>query len=389
MYILGINISHHPSVALLKDGELLFYLEDDRLNKIKEEEWNADSKMHCFQYISHYTRHIDHIIFSSVGKDTPYRVTDNVLVEWVKDRLDLYGIEYGESHLKHAGKMSGEYCEHHLYHATNAFYWSEFEEAAALILDGSGVPVPFFPTSKEVESTYYLSGTNIEEIGKNFSHFYFDGAGIEPSLKKPFRDGEYNKYTFSSTMSCGILFLSMCGVTGIDTPGKVMGISPYGNLEDAGDEEWFIYDEEVGIWITDNETIFNNYNRCYEAGSTFNPLPHTQPALFHHFYKQKPDFNFQVAANLSKKLQVQTKNHTIRLIRELLEKVDTKNLVLSGGYFLNCVNNYEYVKEFPDVNFFIDPCAHDGGTSIGAARYLWHFVMKNEMRDPLKTLFLG
>ena len=34
---------------------------------------------------------------------------------------------------------------------------------------------------------------------------------------------------------------------------------------------------------------------------------------------------------------------------------DCKNVVLSGGYSLNCVNNYHYVKEFPDYNFFVDP----------------------------------
>ena len=48
---------------------------------------------------------------------------------------------------------------------------------------------------------------------------------------------------------------------------------------------------------------------------------------------------------------------------------DSDNIVLSGGYALNCVNNYEYVKKFSEKNFFIDPVAHDGGTAIGAA--LW------------------
>ena len=45
--------------------------------------------------------------------------------------------------------------------------------------------------------------------------------------------------------------------------------------------------------------------------------------------------------------------------------------------------------QWPEVNFFIDPCAHDGGTSIGGARYVWHNVFKNKQRYPLKSLFLG
>mgnify|MGYP003325406429 CR=1 FL=1 len=38
MFVLGINISHHPSVCLLDDGEIVYYLEDDRLNRDKEKE---------------------------------------------------------------------------------------------------------------------------------------------------------------------------------------------------------------------------------------------------------------------------------------------------------------------------------------------------------------
>ena len=40
-----------------------------------------------------------------------------------------------------------------------------------------------------------------------------------------------------------------------------------------------------------------------------------------------------------------------------------------GGYFLNCSNNFKYVKQFPNLNFFVDPVPHDGGTAIGACIY--------------------
>jgi predicted NodU family carbamoyl transferase len=46
---------------------------------------------------------------------------------------------------------------------------------------------------------------------------------------------------------------------------------------------------------------------------------------------------------------------------------DVKNIVLSGGYALNCTNNAKYLREFPDHQFFVDPIPHDGGTAVGAA----------------------
>ena len=65
MFILGVNISHHPSIALVEDGELIYYMEDDRYNGIKEEEWLPGNMMRCLMDIVRYIRHLDHITFSS------------------------------------------------------------------------------------------------------------------------------------------------------------------------------------------------------------------------------------------------------------------------------------------------------------------------------------
>ena len=68
MFVLGVNISHHPSIALLEDGEMLYYMEDDRYNGHKEEEWTRGSMMRCLMDILKYTSHVDHVIFASYGK---------------------------------------------------------------------------------------------------------------------------------------------------------------------------------------------------------------------------------------------------------------------------------------------------------------------------------
>ena len=68
MFVLGVNVSHHPSICLLDDGEIVYYLEDDRLNRNKEEEWQLDDQMACLARIPQYTKHVDHIIFCSYIK---------------------------------------------------------------------------------------------------------------------------------------------------------------------------------------------------------------------------------------------------------------------------------------------------------------------------------
>ena len=365
MFILGVNISHHPSVALLKDGELILYLEDDRLNRQKEAEWNIGDRMQSFENVARYTKHIDHIIFVSYVKDRFYDGIDYDLIEQSQNRLESLGITHDELHF---------HKEHHLYHATNAFYSSEFKEAAALIIDANGVLFNDWSKCREIESMYYFSETDYEVVHKVYGivdPIFTMVNNIDPvpgqsSIKID------DKTILSCTMGCAQIFNLICWTVGLaNEPGKIMGLSPYGDAKKAGTEPWFKFDEEVGIWITDNKNILNTIRRCFNI-----PL-------------EPQKFLFEPSANLSKKAQEETEKHTIRLIQELIDKTGTNNVVLSGGYFLNCVNNYQYVKAFSEVNFFVDPCAHDGGTSIGGARYVWHNVLKNKQRYPLKSLFLG
>ena len=61
--------------------------------------------------------------------------------------------------------------------------------------------------------------------------------------------------------------------------------------------------------------------------------------------------------------------NAIELIDKALTYDDTDNIVLSGGYFLNCVSNYEFLAKFPDKNIFVEPIGFDAGMSMGQAFY--------------------
>ena len=73
-----------------------------------------------------------------------------------------------------------------------------------------------------------------------------------------------------------------------------------------------------------------------------------------------------------------------------MKKLDVKNVCLSGGFFLNCVANYYYLSILPkDVNLYIEPVSSDAGTSIGAAKYIYHHKTRDTTKRPLKSLYLG
>ena len=68
------------------------------------------------------------------------------------------------------------------------------------------------------------------------------------------------------------------------------------------------------------------------------------------------------------------------------------NVVISGGYGLNCVANYWYLKQLKDenINLYVEPISNDAGTAIGAA-LLTHYKQTNDntSRNYADSLYLG
>lgn len=366
MFVLGVNISHHPSICLLDDGEIVYYLEDDRLNRKKEEEWPHDAAMQCLTNVRKYTDHVEHIIFCSYVKDKWCEFADDVTIDQVKNNLELYGITYDEEYYLR---------EHHLFHASSAFYSSPFDEAAALVCDGGGAPVNMVLTNKEAESMYYFDGNSIDTIHKH--HGWYDPDCYDSCIRVN------DKLVITHSLSTGGIFNLISGILELGSAGQTMGVSPYGKPDDYP-EDWFYYDHDAAVWVTDNKVLLDTIRRVLDC-----PNFDTEFAKDLSWDNLPPRPGFKDMSNISAKCQVETRKQTIRLIKQLLDKTDTKNVVLSGGYFLNCVNNYHYIKEFPEINFYVDPCAHDGGTAIGAAFYVWHHLLDNKQRHPLTSLFLG
>lgn len=89
-------------------------------------------------------------------------------------------------------------------------------------------------------------------------------------------------------------------------------------------------------------------------------------------------------------LQVESQEYMLSLIKKYTEETGCKNVVITGGYALNCVANYFYLKNLKDINLYVDPIANDNGIALGAAYYTYYnsaFPRKN--RKKLSSVFLG
>ena len=335
--ILGITPGHNGSIALISDGELVYYLEEERLSKVKKD----SSPFLTLQYIINNYK-IDEIALSGAGKQSPTLVhTSN----------DLYYEIIRKYYPK--VKLTSFENNHHGCHSSIAFYNSGFKTALGVVIDAQGSSFNYKDNIIfETDSIYSCTYPNIlNPVFKNF---------LSNSYKET-----TNYLNISPYFSIGKSYELISNYLGfIEEEGKTMGLSSYGkptlNNLDFYLENFF----NPNLILTDKE----------------NPTNYTG--------------NFSNPSNLSKtdiawKLQNETQQLVGNYIEKYTKKTNQTQVVCSGGYFLNCVSNYYLVKRFPKLKFYFEPISHDGGTSIGAAMLRWREYSKDFTIKKQKSLYYG
>jgi carbamoyltransferase len=100
--------------------------------------------------------------------------------------------------------------------------------------------------------------------------------------------------------------------------------------------------------------------------------------------------SFQTQADLAFNIQSHTQQKALDLIKKAVSISGIKNIVLTGGYALNCTANYFIRKNLDaDINLYVEPISHDGGTAIGAAKLIHHRVTNSNQVNLLPSLYLG
>jgi|TARA_R110000851_G_scaffold45688_1_gene111685 predicted NodU family carbamoyl transferase len=379
MRILGVNISHDSTVCELEDGIVLNLYEEERCRRKKY--WSPKPESACMQTLEHYPelKDVDHVVFASfdrrhtdlevdghIGLDKIWSRTflkDVRLKQLSRERMDDLHILYPEFSFKDqwdnadekivdtimgeqfspdekASPESHYRVDHHLYHAWSAVYFSPYESAHIIVWDGGGAKKFFdtHPLHQEIESIYKLDNKEVTlqyqklsaaRAVDDLSAKYFPNELWESCtcLESEFMtDTESGaEIEFTSFPSSGMNFSNMSQALGTDdlgrAAGKVMGMASYGN----------------------------------------------------------PMENVHTQFTAAQQVEIDSFNASCKTIQKALDlDPECKNIILSGGYSLNCTNNYKYLSAFPDVNFFIDPVPHDGGTALGAAVQFWDNLPKTE-----------
>jgi len=82
-------------------------------------------------------------------------------------------------------------------------------------------------------------------------------------------------------------------------------------------------------------------------------------------------------ADFAASVQAALEDVVVSLGRYLKHETGSKNISLAGGVALNCMANLKLTQAGIFENMFVQPVAHDGGVSLGAALYVWHCSRMN------------
>jgi carbamoyltransferase len=354
--ILGLNAFHgDASAALLVDGHLVAALEEERLNRIKH--WAgfpAEAARACLE--TGGGGELEHVAISRNPRAHLWSKAARVLsrpgdwrrlVSRAKNTVEVSRLasRLSASGIGHPDRVQVHFVEHHRAHLASAFFASPFDEAAVVSIDGFG----------DFSSVMWGVGR------KNH-------IDVKGSVQFPHSLGQF--YT---------AFTQLLGFPKYGDEYKMMGLSAYGKPRFAqqvrdvvrveGDQvrlnlDYFIH-HSTGVemtWDGGEPVIGPVYSR--KMIDVFGPARIPQSKL-------EPRH-----ADLAASVQTVLEECYFALLNTIHQRTGLDKVCLAGGVALNCVANGMIFDRTPFKDVYIQPAAHDGGTSIGAALHVWHETLK-------------
>ena len=335
---------HDGTAVLLKDGEILAAIEEERLNRIKHSNcfpFRAIKQVLALAGIT--LDQVDRIAFN-VLKNTLEQVEQKNFIRDVQSPLPARGKHrigaLFESYFGKDYSTRFRYCHHHIAHAWSAYGPSGFNQSLIYSVDGSG----------DNSSGMVLTA---------------EGASM-----KVLRD-------FSIAQSLGDLYTTLIRVLGYSRfdEYKVMGLAPYGDAS--------VY-EKV---FQKNYTLLPDGNYALQPAAAWF-MEFADAGLIKHTRKKGEQFT-QVHKDFAAALQVTLEKIVFHVLEHYRSKTKMKSLCMAGGVAHNCTLNGKILNSglFDDV--FIQPAAHDAGGALGAAWWVLYTEQPAKSRPAMDHVFLG
>jgi len=350
--IIGISAFYHDSACcLLQDGVLKAAVEEERFTRIKfDSSLPSNAFQYCLEEAGISIADIDCIAYY----ENPEKKLARQL--WSGYRMDSEEMAYKmdahrpEKEIREILGYEGpiKFFEHHLSHAASSYYYSGFDSAAILTVDG---------------------------VGEWATAAYGVGEGDRINL--------FEEVHFPD--SVGLLYSTITGYLGFKVNSgeyKVMGLAPYGKPIYVDNIRQLVQTREKGQLYLDMKYFdFILGEKMYSQAlpELFGQPPRVAESEIQQFHKD-------VAASL----QVVLQEILLEKAEYLYKKTGLENLCMAGGVALNCVANGHILREGPFKRLYVQPAANDAGCALGAAA-LAHVELTGSRHtdEKLEHVYLG
>lgn len=335
---------HDGAALLLKDGEVVAGIEEERLNRIKHSNcFPVRAIQYCLDQTGYKLKDVD-----IVAHNTEERYMDDWAAQLTVDNPDGPVFRDGRSFVADrfyrafGADISDKlvFCNHHLAHAWSAFACSGFDRSLVLSFDGSGDEASgaVFVGSNQTLTTL-REFTNAQSLGRLYSRL-----------------------------------ITLLGYQRFDEY-KVMGLAPYGNPETFREMfescytllpngEYTLQPEEVWISV------------LFQAGLVAQARRRGQP-----FSQMHKDF----AAALQQTIET----IVFHVLRHYSQQNGERNICMAGGVVHNCTVNGKVLYSRLFDNIFAQPAAHDAGGALGACLHQWYKNNPTAAAKPLRHVYWG
>jgi len=351
MAILGIHDAHDAGAGIVRDDVVLGAVNEERftrkkndvgfpensirylINSLKDEEiekiamaWYGGSALFArvwpelevkrrklwrkeIEKPSRLSMHARNAVFRLVQDQNP-----KWLWKWLGTNIGSHIIA---KRLKRLGlEKKIEFVEHHLAHASSAYYASGFKEALVITLDGAGDG---------------LSGT--VSIGDN---------------------GELKRINqFKASASIGILYGAATIALDMrysEDEGKLMSLAAYSYPSEVPELKEIVYYDEKSKQLVSRSGIKFEY-------------------LLAEYMKDHILWKYNREA-FAYGVQKHVEEQVLKIVKQYIEETGIRNVAVAGGFFSNIITNM-LINELPEVkDFFVFPHMGDGGLALGAAYYV-------------------
>ena len=373
--ILGISAFYHDSAAaLIINSKIIAAAQEERFTREKQSsKFPVNAIKYCLEESGLEIDELDAVVFYDKPLlkferllETYYAFSPFGLLSflksipvWLNEKLFLKknirdGLrEVGNYDLK---KLNLLFPEHHLSHASSAFFSSPYKNSAILTIDGVGEwSTASIGIGKDNNIKFLKELHFPHSVGLLYSSFtYYLGFKVN--------SGEY----------------------------KLMGLAPYGNPKSDETYKFIKLIKENLVDIKDDGSIWLD-QKYYNYATGLRMVKDKKWEKIFGFPRRKNELDLeQYHCNLALAIQIVTEEIVLKMAKEAKRITNSENLCLAGGVALNCVANGKLQKENIFKNIYIQPAAGDAGAALGAAQAIYHMYYEgNRNIDGINDIMQG